>query len=162
MVWSNSNFLQNLLALWRDSRPLSAIARWGNRGDKDPWWQDTSAFAATTLVQPDGKKLIKNWSEILLQRHIVNGNGLGPSSWDASDIGYKTKQMPGTEGGRGGRVEEIEFYARWHVYDEEFLTPSTPLLPLFVWTVRKWNPRAADRSLKEWDKWLFAGFETKA
>ena len=52
-----ANFLQNLLALWRDCRPLNAIARWGNRGDKDPWWQDTSAFAATTLVQPDGKKL---------------------------------------------------------------------------------------------------------
>ena len=48
------------IALWRNSRPLSAIARWGNRGDKDPWWQDTSAFAATTLVQPDRKKL---WNE---------------------------------------------------------------------------------------------------
>ena len=57
-----ANFLQNLLALWRNSRPSSAIARWGNRGDKDPWWQDTSAFAATTLLQPDGNILKWNTS----------------------------------------------------------------------------------------------------
>ena len=92
--------------------------------------------------------------KILIQRHIVNGNGLGASSWDASDIGYKRNARDsGRKRGKG--------WGNW------VLCPMTcvrrgifnsfyPIIAI-VWAVRIWNPRTADRSLKEWGKWLFAG-----
>ena len=95
----------------------------------------------------------KLWTEILVLCHISNRNGVGPSSWDASDIGYKTNARDRGRKRGSGRGNWV-LCPMTDVYDEEFLTPSTPLLPLFG----RWGSEIpADRSQKEWDKWLFAG-----
>ena len=64
-------------------------------------------------------------------------NGVGPSSWDASDIGYKTNARDRGRkrgSGRGNWVLCPMTCVRRGIFNSFY-----PIIAI-VWTVRKWNP----------------------